>query len=439
MKLRSRCPSLLFIASIVLCAQLPAAAQTSVSAPGAPAVPAAGQKIITKDPAYLKLLDPPKEAAYFQAYSRSYRDAFAEINGKFTDVADVAARDQARKEEWEKVLKNDGDQFQYEADSTFRDAKIAYAQAHRDAWLVVGPVYYDSNNSVLRAKAFTNAPIVANVRVPMTPADLQKLYDKYHALFADEIDRRAHEYVAKAGPGSNCSRIPDLCYKYSYQDIEENMRANRIVAVAQGDFEAGRIDRVFIADYDTEMVVQELSATGAEISGIAWRFSPGPAPVKPAEPAPPEVQTASAAPAANAPGPAAAEAPAAQASPAAQTPAAVPPADAQSAPAAATNAPAKPSPPVVVPANVTAASIVTQTKPVYPPEARAKLVQGEVLLRAIIDKEGKISEVHVLSGDDLLAQAAVEAVKQWRYKPMLVDGQAREVDTTITVTFSLKN
>ena len=72
-------------------------------------------------------------------------------------------------------------------------------------------------------------------------------------------------------------------------------------------------------------------------------------------------------------------------------------------------------------------------------EARAKLIQGEVLLHAIIDKEGKISEVHILAGDDALAKAAIEAVRQWRYKPMLVDGEAREVDTTITVTFSLKN
>jgi periplasmic protein TonB len=453
MKLGSRGSSLLFIASIIVFAQLPATAQSGTSLQSTPAGLTPGQKIVTKDPEYLKLLDPPKEAAYFQAYSKSYRDAFAEINSKFTDVTDVAARDQARKEEWEKVLKSDGDKFQYEADTAFRDAKIAYAQSHRDAWLVVGPVYYDTNNSVLRAKAFTNAPIVANVRVPLTPADLQKLYDRYHILFADEIDRRAHDYVAKAGAGSNCARIPDLCYKYSYQDIEDNMRANRIVAVAQGDFEAGRIDRLFIADYDTEMVVQDLgAAAGSEISGIAWRFAPGPAPVKPAEPAPPETQTASAQPGPSAPVQPSAEAPAAQTPPTAPPPApdaqsdsAKPSAGSTDAAAPASDAasattPAKPpAPPIVVPANVTAASIVTQTKPIYPPEARAKLVQGEVLLRAIIDKEGKISEVHVLSGDDLLAQAAVEAVKQWRYKPMLVDGEAREVDTTITVTFSMKN
>ena len=73
----------------------------------------------------------------------------------------------------------------------------------------------------------------------------------------------------------------------------------------------------------------------------------------------------------------------------------------------------------------------------YPPEARAKMIHGDVVLRAIIDKEGKISEVRVLDGDETLAKAAVDAVRQWRYKPMLSDGQPAEVETTITVTFSL--
>lgn len=440
MKFRSRAASLFLFVAVIGVSATTLAAQSSVPAQSsaAPTTSAtAPQKIVTKDPEYLKLLDPPKEAAYFQAYSKSYREAFADINSKFMDVTDVAARDQARKEEWEKVLKNDGDNFQYEADSTFRDAKLAYAQAHRDAWLVIGPVYYDSNNRVLRAKGFANSPIVASVRVPMTPADLQKLYDKYHVLFADQIDRKAHEYVAKAVPGSNCARIPDLCYKYSYQQIEEDMRANRLVAVAQGDFEAGRVDHIFLADYDTEMVVLDLSAKNSEISGIAWRFSPGPAPVKPAEPEPAGAETASA-PAAPAQSQAATAASQAAASEGAPTTTA---STSPGAPAeAAAAAPAKPAgPPVVVPANIEAASIVTQTRPVYPPAARAKLIQGEVLLRAIIDKEGKISEVHVLSGDDALSPAAVEAVKQWRYKPMMVDGEPREVDTTITVTFSLKN
>jgi protein TonB len=90
-----------------------------------------------------------------------------------------------------------------------------------------------------------------------------------------------------------------------------------------------------------------------------------------------------------------------------------------------------------VPAKVTAAAIVTRTTPRYPPQARADHIQGDVILHAIIDKEGYISELQVLAGDDLLAQSALQAVRQWRYKPMLFDGEPAEVDTTITITFSL--
>jgi TonB family protein len=433
-----RLPAVAFIFVIASfgAVQLGAQANSPAQANASPATSAAGRKIVTKDPEYLKLLDPPKDAEFFQTYSKAYRDAFAEINSKFSDITDATLRTQARKDEWDKVLKTDGDKFQYEADVTFRDAKVSYSQNHRDSWLPIGPVYYDENNKVLRAKPYTTAPIVASLRLPMQPADLQKLYDKYHLLVADEIDQKTHDYVAKAGPGSNCARNPDICYKYSYQEIEQNMRTNRIVAVAQGDLEAGKIERLFLADYDTEVVILDLDSANAALSNIAWRFSPGPVPVKPAEPeapAPVEAQ-APAAPAE----PTAPVAPTEPATPASQnSQGAAGSTASQSAPAAP--APTKaPAPRVVVPANVEAASIVTQTKPVYPPQARAKLIQGEVLLHAIIDKEGKISEVHVLSGDDLLAPAATEAVRHWQYKPMLVDGEAREVDTTITVTFSLK-
>ena len=87
---------------------------------------------------------------------------------------------------------------------------------------------------------------------------------------------------------------------------------------------------------------------------------------------------------------------------------------------------------------MTAASIIEQVNPEYPPQARAAHVEGDVVLRATIDKEGKITQVQVLEGHELLAPAAVEAVGKWRYKPMLVDGEPKEVKTTITVTFSLK-
>jgi protein TonB len=86
---------------------------------------------------------------------------------------------------------------------------------------------------------------------------------------------------------------------------------------------------------------------------------------------------------------------------------------------------------------VTAASIVTQTRPVYPLLARQARIQGMVVLHAIIDKEGKVSQLEVISGHPLLVQSALDAVKQWRYKATQLNGEPVEVDTTIQVTFAM--
>ena len=87
--------------------------------------------------------------------------------------------------------------------------------------------------------------------------------------------------------------------------------------------------------------------------------------------------------------------------------------------------------------NVTAASIINQTKPTYPPLARQARIQGNVVLHAIIDKDGNVAQLEVISGHPLLVQSALDAVKQWRYKPTLLNGDPVEVDTTITVTFTM--
>jgi periplasmic protein TonB len=87
--------------------------------------------------------------------------------------------------------------------------------------------------------------------------------------------------------------------------------------------------------------------------------------------------------------------------------------------------------------NVTAASIITQTRPVYPPLARQARIQGSVVLHAIIDKDGKVAQLEVVSGHPLLVQAALDAVREWRYKPTELNGDPVEVDTTITVTFTM--
>jgi protein TonB len=110
----------------------------------------------------------------------------------------------------------------------------------------------------------------------------------------------------------------------------------------------------------------------------------------------------------------------------------------------ANNGPALPPPPkAATPARikqggqVTAASIITQTRPLYPALARQARIQGNVVLHAIIDKEGKVAQLEVISGHPLLVQSALDAVKQWRYKPTQLNGDPVEVDTTITVTFTM--
>ena len=61
-----------------------------------------------------------------------------------------------------------------------------------------------------------------------------------------------------------------------------------------------------------------------------------------------------------------------------------------------------------------------------------------VVLTAIIDKDGNVQNLQLVSGHPMLAPAAIEAVKQWRYKPFLLNGQPLEVETTVTVTFRLQ-
>ena len=88
---------------------------------------------------------------------------------------------------------------------------------------------------------------------------------------------------------------------------------------------------------------------------------------------------------------------------------------------------------------VTKGLLVQKIEPQYPPLARAARVQGEVVLSAVIDGNGQINNLQLVSGHPMLVQAAIAAVKQWRYKPYLLNGQPVEVETTITVIFSLSS
>jgi protein TonB len=80
---------------------------------------------------------------------------------------------------------------------------------------------------------------------------------------------------------------------------------------------------------------------------------------------------------------------------------------------------------------------VRKTLPVYPAIAHAAGVEGTVVLAAIIARDGSIQNLHVLSGPAMLQQAALDAVRTWRYRPYLLSGEPVEVETTINVIFRL--
>jgi protein TonB len=88
---------------------------------------------------------------------------------------------------------------------------------------------------------------------------------------------------------------------------------------------------------------------------------------------------------------------------------------------------------------VTRGLLVQKVEPQYPTLARAARVQGDVILSAVIDTNGQITNLQLVSGHPMLVPAAIAAVKQWRYKPYLLNGQPVEVETTITVIFSLSS
>jgi protein TonB len=86
---------------------------------------------------------------------------------------------------------------------------------------------------------------------------------------------------------------------------------------------------------------------------------------------------------------------------------------------------------------VTQGLLIRKIQPNYPPLARQARIQGSVLLQAEISKDGSIENLHLISGHPMLAPAAIEAVKQWKYKPYILNGEPVEVETQITVNFTL--
>jgi protein TonB len=112
-----------------------------------------------------------------------------------------------------------------------------------------------------------------------------------------------------------------------------------------------------------------------------------------------------------------------------------------------TNAPPPPPPPpppkvetpkrITVGGSVQAAMAISRPSPVYPQLARQARIQGVVRLEAVIDETGKITDLKVVSGHPLLVQSALDAVRQWRYRPTILNNVPVQVATTIDVNFTL--
>jgi TonB family protein len=82
------------------------------------------------------------------------------------------------------------------------------------------------------------------------------------------------------------------------------------------------------------------------------------------------------------------------------------------------------------------AKVVKKVQPEYPAEARENKIEGMVKLQVIVQKDGAVTVQDVVEGDPILSPSAIEAVKQWRYEPTLLDGKPVDVQTTIEVNFT---
>jgi protein TonB len=95
--------------------------------------------------------------------------------------------------------------------------------------------------------------------------------------------------------------------------------------------------------------------------------------------------------------------------------------------------------PVKISGGVMQAQLISRVEPRYPALAVQTRQSGTVVLHAIISRDGRITALQVVSGSPFFVQAALEAVRQWRYRPTMLDGESVEVETTISVEFRLQN
>jgi protein TonB len=95
-----------------------------------------------------------------------------------------------------------------------------------------------------------------------------------------------------------------------------------------------------------------------------------------------------------------------------------------------------PAGPARVSSGVMAGLLQHKVDPIYPEDAKARGISGAVVLHAIIDQQGKVDKLSVISGPEVLRDASLTAVRQWTYKPYMLNGRPQSVETTVTVNFT---
>ena len=94
---------------------------------------------------------------------------------------------------------------------------------------------------------------------------------------------------------------------------------------------------------------------------------------------------------------------------------------------------------VRVSSGVAAGNLIQKVQPQYPAIAKTARIQGTVILHALIGKDGQVKNLQLVSGHPMLAKAALDAVRQWKYKPYSLNGQPTEIETEVTVNFTLND
>lgn len=92
---------------------------------------------------------------------------------------------------------------------------------------------------------------------------------------------------------------------------------------------------------------------------------------------------------------------------------------------------------VRVSSGVANAMLVKKVNPVYPQDAKDNRIQGAVVMKLTIGKDGGIKDLQLISGHPALSPAAIETVKKWEFKPYLLQGEPVEVETSVTINFTL--